>query len=261
MNWRNKLMVKSLYFLFGLILLFGPVLFANIINVPDDYPTIQEGINAAIDADTVLVYPGIYYENIDFNGKNITVSSLYITTEVDSFIHQTIIDGNQNGSVVKAVSGESSSTLLCGFTIQNGSGTYYNRFILGGGIYTNDSDINISSCIIENNFAGYGGGVMCAAFSHTYCYPRLKSCTIRRNHAIKGGGIFISTYTFSFSQEELCNIYLNTAGSGNDIFGPGPASNPVAVYIDTFTVAEPDIFFFRDYGNSTFQCLNAKITP
>lgn len=42
---------------------------ADIINVPDDKPTIQEGINSSADGDTVLVSPGIYIENINFKGK------------------------------------------------------------------------------------------------------------------------------------------------------------------------------------------------
>ena len=33
------------------------------IHIPDDYPTIQLGIDATNDGDTVLVHPGIYYEN------------------------------------------------------------------------------------------------------------------------------------------------------------------------------------------------------
>jgi hypothetical protein len=44
---------------------------AQIIRVPADYPTIQEGIAAASNGDTVLVEDGLYYENIDFLGKNL----------------------------------------------------------------------------------------------------------------------------------------------------------------------------------------------
>ena len=44
----------------------------NVIHVPGDQPTIQAGIGAATNGDTVLVAAGIYYENINFNGKAIT---------------------------------------------------------------------------------------------------------------------------------------------------------------------------------------------
>src|SRR5947208_12634307 len=45
---------------------------AATINVPAGQPTIQAAINAASNGDTVLVAPGIYYENINFMGKQIT---------------------------------------------------------------------------------------------------------------------------------------------------------------------------------------------
>ncbi len=78
------------------------------------YTTIQSGINAANTGDTVLVAPGTYYENIDFLGKAITITS-------SAGPATTIIDGRrgQNPAVVFR-NGETSSSVLNGFTIQNG---------------------------------------------------------------------------------------------------------------------------------------------
>lgn len=48
---------------------------ALIIHVPEDYPTIQQGIDAVNNGDTVLVAPGEYTENPVVNHKNILLSS------------------------------------------------------------------------------------------------------------------------------------------------------------------------------------------
>jgi len=61
------------------LLVHAPILPATIIQIPSDYPTIQAGINAAEDGDTVLVADGIYRgygnQNISFMGKAIVVKS------------------------------------------------------------------------------------------------------------------------------------------------------------------------------------------
>jgi len=63
------------------------------IHVPSAEPTIQAGINEAVDGDIVLVAPGTYVENIDFDYKAIEVRS-------ESGPLLTTIDGNFSGSVV-----------------------------------------------------------------------------------------------------------------------------------------------------------------
>ena len=101
------------------LLLSVTVLSANIINVPADYSTIQGGIDAASDGDTVLVSAGTYNESINYNGKNIVVGSLYLTTQDTSYISSTIIDGDSSGSIVLFESFEDSTAVLNGFTFQD----------------------------------------------------------------------------------------------------------------------------------------------
>ena len=65
------------------------LVFADVINVPDDESSIQAGIDAATNGDTVLVQPDTYVENINYNGKNITVGSLFLTTRDTTYISTT----------------------------------------------------------------------------------------------------------------------------------------------------------------------------
>src|SRR5215831_21221051 len=83
----------------------APPLFAKIIHVPADQPTIQAGINAAANGDTVLVSPGTYKENVNFSGKAITVQSA-------SGAAVTLIDGQQLGVVVTFNTNETPSSVL-----------------------------------------------------------------------------------------------------------------------------------------------------
>jgi hypothetical protein len=96
-------------------------LYSKILRVPDEYGSIQEGIGAAVDEDTVLVTEAIYYERIDFLGKPIAVASNFIFSQDSLMIMNTVINADtlilgysDVGSVVSFTSGEDSQSLLKG---------------------------------------------------------------------------------------------------------------------------------------------------
>jgi len=152
----------------------------TLINVPSLFATIQSAIDHAFIGDTVLVQPGTYVENINYNGKNIVVGSLYLTTQDTSYISSTIIDGNQNGSVVTFESGNEITSLLCGFTIRNGLSDW------GGGVSCSGYSATLSNLIIEDNSGNNGGGIYCQAFSA----PIITDVIIRNNTSWYGGGFY-----------------------------------------------------------------------
>ena len=243
-----------LFFIFNLVFSFSST--GNTLTViqdgTGDYTKIQDAILAAANWDTVLVYPGTYFENIDFAGKNITVASLNLTTGDRAFIYNTIIDGNHNGSCVKVNGGETDAVLY-GFTIQNGSGTIKEPVSIsyGGGIFIGSNiSTHIINCIIKNNQAtGHGGGI--AGFMYSSIF--LSGVTIFNNHANgTGGGIAIPYETICiFDESNLCNIYLNYASRGNDIYKS--SQYPLDLPLDTFTVLNPDTYYISSIDDNGFE--------
>ena len=76
----------------SILVMFIP-LWGEILHVPADYPTIQSAIDRSATDDVVLVAEGVYYENIDFKGKAITVTSHYYIDQDEEYIFETVING------------------------------------------------------------------------------------------------------------------------------------------------------------------------
>jgi len=154
--------------------------------VPQDYPTIQGAINVSSNGDTVLVSEGTYKENIRYHGKAITVASLYLIDGDTTHIAKTIIDGSgssqpDSGSAVYFINGEDTSSVLCGFTIQGGTGTrwwsggYGFWYRQGGGIFCDSAGCRLRKNIVTRNrivsAVSIGGGL--CAFGRSGFSPKV----------------------------------------------------------------------------------------
>jgi hypothetical protein len=238
------------------------LLYSNLWEIKQDdtgnFQTIQEGIVAAANNDTILVYPGTYYENIDYLSKSLTITSLYLFTPQDSLINQTIIDGNQQGRCVTIQNSENAT--IIGFTIRNGK-TMNHVLGSGGGVLIKYvSNCVIEKCKIINNKAAGGGGICIFAISSSNSNVLLKGNTIANNYAsLTGGGINAvgNSLTLSFSGAELNNVYLNYSPTASDI--SFYTLSPIDVIVDTFTVANPDYFYLIQPEENTFSCQHAKM--
>ncbi|MEE2907658.1 MAG: right-handed parallel beta-helix repeat-containing protein [Planctomycetota bacterium] len=174
--------------------------FANTINVPGDYPTIQGAVDAANNSDEILVAPGTYTGTGDWvinpGGKAITI-------QATGSAEETILDGEGVRRVVLCTGGEGSDTVIKGFTITGGSASS------GGGIWCNNSSPTITDCTISNNTASVrGGGISCNQDGN----PTITGCTISNNTAsgTAGDGGGISCF-YSYPTITDCTISDNTA--------------------------------------------------
>jgi hypothetical protein len=190
-------------------------IFAKIIYVPADFASIQAGINAAGDGDTVLVVHGTYFEQLTIHDKAIVLSSDFIITQDSSAISQTIIDGNNSTYVIRLESTAGSGTAIIGFTIQNGD----------DGILPM-AHFNLSHNVIRNYSDGIdyetGGGGICQ--NNTF---ELNSddgidldgavdITISNNKIINNGDDGIEIRLHEYSGPLLTAIIKDNIITGND---------------------------------------------
>ena len=212
---------------------------ADIIHVPADTSTIQGGIYLASDGDTVLVAEDTYYENINFKGKAITVAGLFIMDGDTSHISKTIIDGSQpshpdSGSVVSFVSGEDTTSIICGFTITGGSGTNLvweeRDYKDGGGVLINFSGgqvINnkiIDNHINSNDLYCFGGGISAWGEFIIIRGNNIKNNTVNSYWGGGAGAELLTSETLLFENNTVIhNIYtsLNVAAGGGVIMFAG----------------------------------------
>jgi nitrous oxidase accessory protein NosD len=152
------------------------------IHVPSDQPTIQAGIDAAKNGDTVLVSPGTYNENLDFKGKAITV-----TTGAKSFAdaNTVIVNGTADGPVVNFATNEPATAVLNGFTLQGG---HSNVQAVAGGIFISAASPTITNNIVQNNLGCGINNLGCGIYVVYSSSPLIQGNDIKGTSYSNGGG-------------------------------------------------------------------------
>lgn len=189
-------------FLFAVFLVSvcGTGVFAEDLLVPDDYFTISEALEAAFEGDTVVVYPGTYYERIVMKEGVNLVS--YAGEDGNELVDgpgmkkvlrrtlRTVVDGSEldePGYLISFPKDTPAPMRVDGFTFQNMS-----KFVSGVNLYL--MEIRGCSPVVENNiFTGNlswgailstGLGVGMGPALDTVARPVIRNNVVYKNYAV-----------------------------------------------------------------------------
>ncbi len=194
--------------------------------------TIQAGLNATANDDTVIVADGVYSGpgNIGmfFGGKRVVLRS-------ERGPQGCIIDQLHTYRAFFMADDLTPDTVIEGFTIRNGAGNPGGAFW-----FHHQNNPTIRNCIITGNNATQGGAI----HTETDAAPTFINCTIVGNSAVRGGAFSITDA--SHPRIINCVIAGNTA---TDQAG--------ALYVQMFSAAGPEITNSTIAGNTATNTAGA----
>jgi hypothetical protein len=185
-----------------------------VINVPADQPTIQAGIEASSDGDTVLVARGTYVEDITFCGRAILLTSTHGRDTT------TIHFAGTSASIVTFENGEDTTSIIDGFTITNsGLNNGCRHAIMCDGSSPIIRNCDISHC---RSYERDGLGIYCS-----YSVAKIRNNRIHDIVAdwLSSGVIFCRRYTQGTLEIVENEIYNNICIKGSTLLTVPGCSN------------------------------------
>jgi parallel beta-helix repeat protein len=200
----------------------------NIIRVPNDFPTIQDAINAAQNGNTILVNSGVYDENLIIDKTLVLLGTDEQTTIIEGS------SGATHGLAAVSIN-NAENVVVNGFTMTDGSTGIDLQY---------DSGCVISGNIITQN--PFGGIELDRSYNNT-----ISGNIISLNGAIQPGfsfghGISLSlssnnTISNNIINDNLINLILDS-GTNNAIFGNVIEDNMPANIIDAVGGSNNTVF-------------------
>ena len=190
------------------------------LQVPGDYLTIAEAIDAAVAGDIINIAAGTYYE------ADLVVGAANITLRGEANADGTpavTIDAQQQGRVFEMVDVTHPPPGIPGLVV------FDTMVITGGSVSGNGGGVSITTCspvfrnctITQNSCTGNGGGVYVYHQAEGAPWARADvkfiGCTIIGNDAQDGGGMFSKSNEYNYgAQPSLfgCVVNENTASNG-----------------------------------------------
>lgn len=189
--------------------------------MPSEAATIQAGIDAAAEGDTVLVAPGIYTGPGNFAIRlnpfgTMAPRNLVLLSEAGPEL--TILDilgsGTSPRRGFEIDSGESVETVIEGFTLRNGFMSIKpdrpaRHEVSGGGMVIRGigTSPTIRNCIFERNHSQISGG---AFEAEVRAAPTIEACVFVGNTSLQGGAISLESNSQAVIRD--CVITGNAAG-------------------------------------------------
>jgi hypothetical protein len=179
---------------------------AHIINVPQDYSTIQAGVDASVSGDTVLVASGTYIEAINFNGRSIALIS-------QSGSDSTVLESpDGTTSIIMLSNGEGPGTIIEGFILQGINGNLNHSTAI---FVSNGAEPLIKNNVFQNNIGHNGAAISILNGGR----PRISDNVFANNRADFGDCIYIDNASADIDNNILS--HCGAASSGGAIWLEG----------------------------------------
>lgn len=240
-----------------------------------DYLTIQEGLNAAGDGDTVYVAPGTYTgpgnRDLEFGGSGIVLKGTAARDE-------TVIDCEGAGRGFYISGGAApviENLMVTNGDADEGGGMYVRgvspalvnvRFVAnhatdGGGLFCENASPALADVLFDDNTAASGGGAMHCQHSSPalsrvefinnaapgsgggmtciFSSPAISECVFRKNSAFFGGGIYCADSSPSVTS---CTFADNEAAHGGGLYCFGGSDPAITNTIIAFSSGSTALF-------------------